>query len=123
MKLAGFWGMAWALLITGYLSLALHNSVLPKVYGVAGIIFLVWAFWLYHMEKGEFRPDPKCRAVNEWCWFTLLVFPYPFLFYYQEWGMLVVFVLVSFGWLYVGGKLIKSQIKNPKSKQGGFGMK
>ena len=108
MKLAGFWGMAWIVLVTGYVALALHNSMLPRVYGVAGITFLVWAFWQYHMDKGEFHSEPKRRAVNEWFWFTLLVFPYPFLFYYQEWGMLVLLVLVSFGWLFVGGKLVKN---------------
>jgi hypothetical protein len=100
-----FWLLAFAWAVTAYISLALHNSLIPKIFGVLLFISLVIYFFIMHFENGRINYQPKRSKVLDWAWQVFIIIPYLFLLYYQDWNMMLLLSIFAFGWLEIKKKL------------------
>jgi hypothetical protein len=113
------WFSLWVLF--GAFALWVHNLLLPYLF--LGYAALVYVAHLYlnctrcaYFEKQccllggllspkLFKARPQSHkepddSISSALWFTLGIFPAPFLLYYQDWFLLLVYCVVTYGWFY-----------------------
>ncbi len=108
-------------ILLGAFALFIHNNLLPYLY----LIFVIGASFahlyfactrcvyydkdcyilggraakLFFKGRREGPMDPDDSIVST-IWFLLAIFPVPFLLYYQDWLLLLIYLLPTIGWFY-----------------------
>ena len=116
-------GLGWFLLwiLIGSVSLWLHNLVLPYIYvAFAAAIYFAHLYLSctrccyfgkecyllggilspkFFKERAETPLDPD-DSISSALWFSLGVFPVPFLLYYQDFIWAIIYSAAAYGWFY-----------------------
>ena len=125
------WLIIWV--IFGTFSLYSHNILLPYIFFFFAIAVYISHLYLactrcFYFGKlcyifggiashKIFKPraqgpqDPDDSAV-EALWLILGVFPVPFLLYYQDWLLLAVYAVLTYGWFYFRKRNICAKCEN-----------
>lgn len=119
--------IAWLAFCIGFgtFTLYVHNNLLPFIYLIfaAGVIIahtylyctrcvyygkecyifggLVSKWFFKARHQGPMDPDD---AITASLWFLVAMFPVPFLLYYQDVLLAVIYVAIFWGWFYAHGK-------------------
>ena len=125
------WLIAWVGF--GTFTLYLHNILLPYIFfAYAVAVYIIHAYMactrcLYYgkpcymlggLFSGRFfkarKPGPldPDDAIVETIWMILAVFPLPFLIYYQDWLLILIYSILAGGWFYYKKRIICKQCKN-----------
>ena len=113
------WLVVWVFL--GFFSLYSHNLLLQYIYLIfalgnfASHLYLACTRCAYFGKRcyilgGRLAPsffkqraesplDPD-DAISSTMWFILGIFPVPFLLYYQDWILLLLYSALTYGWFY-----------------------
>lgn len=127
--------LGWLILWIGFGVFALyyHNTVLPYIYLAFAVgtlfahLYLACTRCFYYgkkcyilgglassaifKERKEGPLDPDDAIVSA-LWFLLTLFPIPFLIYYQDWILLLIFISMFTGWYTFRKRNICSYCKN-----------
>ena len=103
----------------GTFALYLHNNLLPYIYFIFSIGVVIAHAYLYctrckyygkncyiscgllskklfkNRHLGPLEPDDSiCASL----WFLVFIFPVPFLLYYQDWILIIIYLIISISW-------------------------
>ena len=125
------WFVAWV--VFGTFALYSHNLLLPYIYIALAIanyfahLYLACTRCVYYgkrcyilggivapsffKERAESPMDPD-DAISATLWFVLGIFPVPFLLYYQDWVLLVIYSALTYGWFYYRKTMFCTKCEN-----------
>jgi hypothetical protein len=135
------WFALWVLF--GAFTLYAHNLVLPYLYLASAMatyyshLYLACTRCVYYgkrcyllggiasphffKEREESPMDPD-DSLSATAWFILGIFPVPFLLYYQDWVLLIIYSALTYGWFYYRKNIFCNKCENvwcptkPKTK-------
>lgn len=125
------WLIVW--ICFGIFTLYVHNNLLPYIYGIFSVSVIIAHAYLYctrckyygkncyvsvgllsrNLFKGrKIGPLDPDDSICASLWILVAMFPIPFLLYYQDWFLIVIYLAVVIGWFFQHGQTACPKCEN-----------